>query len=59
MTETLGTFITNVGTFFTGAIDWLGTALDTVMDSPALFVLVLAMPVAGYGVGLLKRLISL
>lgn len=58
-TITLATMLESVGTFFTSALGWLGQGLDTVMASPALFVLVIAMPVAGFGVGLLKRLISL
>lgn len=51
--------LTDVGTFFTSALGWLGDGLDTVMASPALFVLVIAMPVAGYGIGLLKRILAL
>lgn len=56
---TLTSVLENIGTFFTSAVGWLGTALDTVMDSPALFIMVIAMPVAGFGVGLLKRLLNL
>lgn len=59
MAETLSTFLDNVGTFLTSSIGWLGEVLDTVSASPALFVMVLAMPIAGFGVGLLSRLIRL
>lgn len=52
-------FLTNIGTFFTQAIDWLGDVLDTVVASPALLVLVIAMPVCGFAVGLLSRLIRM
>lgn len=52
-------FLTNIGTFFTQAIDWLGKVLDTVVASPALLVLVIAMPVCGFAVGLLSRLIRM
>ena len=52
-------FLTNIGTFFTQAIDWLGEVLSTVSASPELTVLVLAMPIVGFAVGLLGRLIRL
>ena len=55
MTELL----TNIGTFFTQSITWLGDVLDTVVTSPALLVMVLAMPICGFAVGLLSRLIRL
>lgn len=52
-------FLTNIGTFFTQAIEWLGAVLDTVVANPALTVMVLAMPIVGFAVGLLSRLIRL
>lgn len=55
MTELL----TNIGTFFTQSIDWLGEVLTTVTSNPALLVLVIAMPVCGFAVGLLGRLIRM
>lgn len=57
--STMTTFLTDVGTFFTQAISWLGTVLSTVVSSPVLLVLVIAMPVIGFSVGLLRRLIHL
>lgn len=60
MTEgAMSTFLGNVGTFFTQSIDWLGEVLSTVSASPELTVLVLAMPIVGFAVGLLGRLIRL
>ena len=50
-------FLSNVGTFFTKCIGWLGTCLDTITGNPALTVLCLAMPICGFAVGLLGRLI--
>ena len=41
------TLLTNVGSFFTQAMTWMGNVLDTVVDSPALLILVIAMPVVG------------
>ena len=55
----MAAFLTDIGTFFTQSISWLGDVLDTVTANPALLVLVLAMPISGFAVGLLKRLISL
>lgn len=52
-------FLTNIGTFFTQAIAWLGDVLDVVVSNPALLVMVLAMPICGFAVGLLSRLIRL
>lgn len=52
-------FLTNIGTFLTTAIDWMGDVLSTVTASPELTVMVLAMPIAGFAVGLLARLIRL
>ena len=55
MTEILS----SIGTFFTQAIDWLGTVLDTVVSNPVLLIMVIAMPICGFAVGLLSRLIRL
>ncbi len=52
-------FLTDIGTFFTQAVTWLGDVLDVVTGNPALLVLVLAMPIVGFAVGLLGRLIRL
>lgn len=52
-------FLSNIGVFFTQAISWLGEVLDVVIENPALLVLVLAMPICGFAVGLLNRLIRL
>lgn len=52
-------FLTNVGTFFTQSMTWMGDVLDKVIENPALLVLVIAMPVCGFAVGLLGRLVRL
>lgn len=52
-------FLADIGTFFTQAVTWLGDVLDVVTGNPALLVLVLAMPIVGFAVGLLGRLIRL
>lgn len=56
---TMSAFLTEIGTFFTQCITWLGDVLDVVTGNPALTVLVLAMPICGFAVGLLNRLIRL
>lgn len=57
--QTMTAFLTEIGTFFTQAITWLGDVLDVVTGNPALLVMVLAMPICGFAVGLLSRLIRL
>lgn len=52
-------FLADIGTFFTQAITWLGNVLDVVVQEPALLVMVIAMPVCGFAVGLLSRLVRL
>lgn len=52
-------FLTNIGTFFTQSVTWLGDVLDVIVAEPALTVMVLAMPIVGFAVGLLSRLIRL
>lgn len=55
----MSAFLTNIGTFFTQSVTWLGDILDTIVANPALTVMVLAMPIVGFAVGLLSRLIRL
>ena len=54
--QTMSEFLTTIGTFFTQCITWLGDVLDVVIANPALTVLVLAMPIVGFAVGLFQRL---
>ena len=56
---TMTALLTSIGEFFTQSITWLGDVLETVTSNPALLVMVIAMPVAGFAVGLLGRLIRL
>lgn len=55
----MSAFLTNIGTFFTQSVTWLGDVLEVVTNNPALTVMVLAMPIVGFAVGLLSRLIRL
>lgn len=54
---TMEAILTQVGTFLTQAITWMGNVLETIVSEPALLLMVIAMPVAGFAVGLLNRLI--
>ena len=60
MTEvTMTSILTEIGTFFTQSITWLGDVLDVIVGSPVLLILCVAMPVIGFSVGLLNRLIKM
>ena len=50
-------FLTFIGVFFTQVISWSSTVLDTITASAPLTILCLAMPICGFAVGLLGRLI--
>lgn len=51
--------LTNVGSFVTSAIGWMGDFVETITatGNEALFIFVVAVPLCGLGVGLLNRLI--
>lgn len=53
------TLLTGIGSFFTQAFEWLGDVLTVITGNPALLILVIAMPVIGFSVGLLNRLIKM
>lgn len=55
----MAALLADIGTFFTQTIAWLGVVLDTITGDPALLILCIAMPVIGFSVGLLARLIRL
>lgn len=48
--------LTDIGSFFTQSVEWLGTIMDTITGDPALLIMCLAMPIIGFSVGLLGRL---
>lgn len=52
-------FLSNIGTFFTQAVTWMGDVLEVIVADPALTIMVLAMPIVGFAVGLLGRLVRL
>lgn len=56
---TTTSFLQEVGTFFTQSVTWLGNVLNTIVSNPPLLILCLAMPIVGFSVGLLGRLVRL
>lgn len=56
---TMSGFLDSIQTFLTEALSWLSEVLGTITGSPVLTVLCLAMPLVGFAVGLLRRLIRL
>lgn len=58
-TEILNTFLTNCGAFLTEGVTWITKVLGVVTDNAVTFVMVCAMPIVGWGIGGLKRLIRL
>ena len=55
----MSALLTDIGTFFTQSVTWLGNILTTISGNPALLILCIAMPVIGFSVGLLNRLIRM
>lgn len=55
----MSALLTDIGTFFTQSVTWLGNILTTITGNPALLILCIAMPVIGFSVGLLNRLIRI
>lgn len=53
------TLLTGIGSFFTQSVEWVGDVLTVITGNPALLILVIAMPVIGFSVGLLNRLIKM
>lgn len=48
-----------ITSFIASAVSWGSTVLAEVTSNPVLFIMVLAMPIAGYAIGWLQRLIRL
>lgn len=59
MEVTMASILEQIGTFFTQSITWLGDVLDVIVGNPVLLILCVAMPIVGFSVGLLRRLINL
>lgn len=55
---TLATILTSVSSIVTSAIGWVGDFMTVIVSNPLMLMFVI-LPVVGFGVGLIKRLISL
>lgn len=53
------TIVSDIGKFFTGGIGWVGEVVEVINSNPLIFCLVVAVPLSGWAIGALKRLIRL
>lgn len=51
--------VTDIGVFFTGAIAWVGDVIQVINENPLLMLMCVAVPLSGWAIGALKRLIRL
>ena len=52
-------FLSAIGAFFTQSITWFSDILNLATTEPALIIMIFAMPIVGFSVGLLRRMIRL
>lgn len=57
--EEMSTFLTTINIFFEQCVTWMGNLVNYIISQPALVVLCLAMPICGFAISLLNRLIRL
>lgn len=53
----MSAFLNNIGTFFTQTFTWMTDIVDIVTGNPALTVLILAIPVVSFAIGVFNRLV--
>lgn len=58
ISTTLDVLVSNITAFFTGAISWVTQILSLISSQPVLMVLCVLIPVAGFAVGLFRRLLN-
>lgn len=56
---TVATILGYVSTFVTSAISWVGSWISVIADQPILIIACVAMPLAGFGIGAIRRLTRL
>ena len=54
--EAMSGIITGIGTFFEGALGWMGDVVQFIGDNPLALVMCVGVPIGGYVFGLLGRL---
>lgn len=57
--ESMTTFLDSINVFFERCVTWMGNLVNYIIGQPALIVLCFAMPICGFAIGLLNRLIRL
>lgn len=50
------TFLGSCSAFFSECMTWMSDVLNMVTASPALIIMILAMPICGFGISLIGRL---
>lgn len=50
-------FLTNIGAFFTQVFTWFGDIVEIVSSNPPLTVLILAIPIVSFAIGVFNRLV--
>lgn len=53
------TVISNIGTFLTAAVGWMGDVAAFVVSEPIVLLLAVVVPLSGWAIGGLRRLINL
>ena len=53
--EIMAEILTGVSAVFTEAVSWMGDLIGVITGNPVLVILCVAMPLIGFGVGILKR----
>ena len=56
---TVATLTSTVGSFLTAALGWVGDVANTVVSDPLLTLMVICLPVAGFGIGAVRRIMGL
>lgn len=56
---TIATVVEGITTFFGGAISWMGDVVDFIGANALTMVMVVCVPLAGWGIGGVKRLFRL
>lgn len=55
---TMSALLTEIGTFFTQSVTWLGDLLDVIIGNPLLLLMVAGFTVVGFVVGITSRLLK-
>lgn len=60
LTDTgLATILSDVGSFVTAAVGWMGSIADFVMGEPFVLLMAVIIPLSGWAIGGIKRLTRL